>query len=89
MAKIPHFKTDAEAAEFWDSHSLADFDEDLEQVDDLEFKAPQKHVISLRLDPEDIQRLKLLARHKGIGHSTLARIWVKEKLTELSRKIKP
>ncbi len=85
MATIPHFKTDEEAAAFWDSHSLADFSDDLEAADDIEFHAPQKQVISLRLDPEDVQLIKRLAHRKGIGHSTLAPIWVKEKLVELTR----
>jgi len=29
MAKIPKFKSDKELAKFWDTHSLADFEEDL------------------------------------------------------------
>ena len=83
MAKIPPFKSEEEAVTFWESHSLADFDEDLESTTDITFELSQKQVVSLRLDLEDIELLKRLARRKGIGHSTLARIWVKEKLTEV------
>lgn len=90
MAKIPEFKNDKEAAEFWDDHDLADFEEDLEPVTDVRFRLSRKTVVSLRLDPDDLQLLKQLASEKGVGHSTLARMWVKEKLTELtSRKPGP
>ena len=84
LAKIPHFKTDDEAAAFWDTHSLADFSDGLELMEDVEFRTPQKQIISLRLEPDDVQLLKRLARRKGIGHSTLVRIWVKERLVELA-----
>lgn len=83
MAKIPKLKIDKDVAEFWDTHSLTDFDEDLELADDVEFVRPQKQIISLRLDRQDIKKLKAVARKKGIGHSTLARMWVKEKLSFL------
>jgi hypothetical protein len=30
--------------------------------------------------PEDIQALKTVAEEKGIGHTTLVRMWVKERI---------
>ncbi|MFH0800802.1 MAG: CopG family antitoxin [bacterium] len=88
MAKIPSFKKDEEAAAFWETHSLADFDEDLELASEVAFELPQKQTLSVRLDARDVQLLKKLARYKGIGHSTLARIWVKEKLDEVTHRPK-
>jgi len=38
--------------------------------------------VSLWLAEEDIERLKGIAQEKGIGHTTLIRMWVKEKLKE-------
>ena len=83
MAKVPKMKTDEEIAEFWDTHSAADYDEDLEVVNDIEFVKPEKQIVSVRLDRKDIKTLKAIARRKGLGHSTLARILIKEKLSEL------
>lgn len=83
MATVPKMKTDEEIAEFWDTHSLADYDEDLEVVENLEFVKPEKQIVSVRLDRKDIKTLKTIARKKGLGHSTLARILIKEKLNEL------
>lgn len=82
MAEIPEFKTDQEAAEFWEHHSLDDFADNLEPVK-LEFGRTVKQSISVRLDQEDIDLLKKLAAVRGVGHSTLARMWVREKLREV------
>jgi len=35
--RIPHFETDEEAAEFWDTHSFADYIDDTEPADDVVF----------------------------------------------------
>ena len=39
--------------------------------------------VAVWLDEGDIVRLKEIAREKGIGHTTLIRMWIREKLTEL------
>ena len=85
MARIPQFKSNEEAAAFWDSHSLADFDEDLAPAVDVGFRPPHKQIVSLRLDAEDARLLELIARSKGLSLSTLARTWVKERLVQLSQ----
>ena len=69
MAKIPRFKTDEEIAEFWDTHSLADFEDELEIAADAVFVKPERQVISLRLDRKIVKALKSLAAQKGIGYS--------------------
>jgi predicted DNA binding CopG/RHH family protein len=43
---------------------------------------PAKKQISLRLDPEAIDKLKAIARRKGIGYQTLIRMWVMERLIQ-------
>jgi hypothetical protein len=35
--RIPHFKTDEEAAEFWDTHDFAEYWDDTVRVDDVTF----------------------------------------------------
>lgn len=41
--------------------------------------------VAVWFDERDIAQLKAIARDKGIGHTTLIRMWVKEKLTELKQ----
>ena len=40
------------------------------------------HILGVRLDAETLDRLAIMARKKGIGPSTLARIWLMERLAE-------
>jgi predicted DNA binding CopG/RHH family protein len=79
MAKIPKFHSDKEAAEFWDTHCLADYEEDLEPADDVVFVRPERQVISLRLDRKIVKKLKTFAIKKGIGYSPLLRMWILER----------
>jgi len=122
MAKIPKFKSDKEAAAFWDTHSLADFDEELVVAKNIRFvkpprretpvkagakTAPKKRArkragsvkqpavgrksvmdqaMSVKLARQMLNEIKELARQKGIGHSTMARILMTERLEEINRR---
>lgn len=83
MPKIPEFKNDQEEAEFWDTHSVTDYLDDLKPVDITFIEArPRKSQISLRLDPQTITQLKKLAERRGVGYQTLIRMWVMERLEQ-------
>jgi predicted DNA binding CopG/RHH family protein len=79
--RIPTFKTIEAAAEFWDTHSLADFKNEIEEVTDIHFVPYQpKKAITLRLPEETAAALAKAAKAKGIGLSALARMWIVERL---------
>ncbi len=80
--KIPKFNTEEEEVEFWDTHSLDEFNEDLTLAEDVIFKKSRKKLVSLRLDSQQIEILKKIATGKGIGYLTLVRMWITEKLKE-------
>ncbi|MBI1869703.1 MAG: hypothetical protein HYS07_00760 [Chlamydiae bacterium] len=79
MAKIPRFKTKQEERTFWDTHSLADYEEDLRPANDIVFVKPDRQVVTLRLDKKIVKLLKTLGTRKGIGYSSLLRMWILEK----------
>ena len=81
MSKIPKFADDREEAAFWDTHDSADYLNETEPVD-VEFidARPSKTQISLRIDAETVDRLRVVARRKGVGYQTLIRMWVIERL---------
>ena len=88
-SRIPRFKTVEEEAEFWDTHSLADYEDELEEVPDVQFvvtRAKPKKGITVRLEEDLLDTLRTEAHAKGIGPSTLIRMWVLEHLRELHRK---
>ena len=41
-----------------------------------------KRALSVWLTEEDIEQLRAIAKEKGIGHTTLVRMWVRERLQE-------
>ena len=79
--KIPKFQSYEEEAEWWDRQDITEI-EGLELVEEDVFLKPKKQVVSIRLDPRLVDLLKKVAREKGIGHTTLARMWILEKLRE-------
>lgn len=80
--RIPKFKSIEEEAEFWDSHSPTDYPEEWTEVEGVQAQRPLAHVLGVRLDPRVLDRLAVVGRKKGIGPSTLARIWLMERLAE-------
>ena len=80
MGKIPKFKSDQEAAQFWDTHSLIEFEDDLELAKEKVFVKPEKQVMTIRVDKKLANALKIIAREKGINYSTLARMWLIERI---------
>ena len=80
-SKIPEFKNIAEEAKFWDTHSITDFEDETEDVDIIwEVDKPRDETLVLRVQKGFKDRLKKTARRKGLNASTLARMWLMEKM---------
>jgi predicted DNA binding CopG/RHH family protein len=77
---IPSFRNVEEEAAFWDTHSILDFPVAIESIEFIPARDRKDTAISIRLDRSDRTRLKAEAAKMGIGPSTLARIWIKERL---------
>lgn len=78
---IPEFASREEEAEFWDTHSLADYWDQFRPVH-VRFAKNLSEGITVRLDPESLEKVRSLAQAKGIGPTTLIRMWVLEQLKE-------
>lgn len=73
-----HFATLEEAAEFWDTHDLADYWSMTELVDaDIDL---QQRVYSVALDLELADKLLHEARRKGVTVDALIQAWLHEKI---------
>jgi hypothetical protein len=79
--KTPRFKSREEEAEFWDTNDTTDFEDELVEVK-LKVGRPLGHILAVRLNAKTIGRLGELGRKKGIGASTLARMWLLERLEQ-------
>lgn len=79
-SRVPDFGTEEEAQAFWDSHSPEDFPGEFAEAK-VEFDRPLiKRGLTVKLSEETISQLRELAKAQGIGPSTLARIWILERL---------
>ena len=81
MKRIPKFKNLKEEREFWDTHTIVDYLDELKETTEITFeKPPLKRNFQMRLDDATIGKLKKLARLKDVYVSTLIRNWIREHL---------
>lgn len=78
--RIPNTDSIQELAEFWDTHSITDFDDQLEKVSEPVFGRQSAHAVRVPLSAEERQALRRIAASRGLQEATLIREWVKEKL---------
>jgi CopG antitoxin of type II toxin-antitoxin system len=79
--RIPEFASRAEEAEFWDTHSMADYWDDLKPVR-VRFVKKLSQGITIRFDPPTLDKLRGQPYQKGIGPTTLTRMWILEHLAD-------
>jgi len=86
---LPKFQSDQEAAEYFETHSIAGAWDQLPEVPQakpspaLARKIRDRHArakspISLRLAPEQITAAKHIAAAKSVGYQTQLRMWIAE-----------
>lgn len=81
MTKIPKFKTYEEEANFWDTHSFTDFPGEFKSVKVVfNLKKPKDDMLTIRLQTNLKSKLTEVATQAGVNASTLARMWIVEKL---------
>jgi hypothetical protein len=79
--RIPAFANVEEEAAFWDTHDFTDFADESVPVQ-IAVGPELAERLTLRLDRADRQELIARARKMGIAPSTLARMWLKERLRQ-------
>ncbi|MFQ6100212.1 MAG: CopG family antitoxin [Anaerolineae bacterium] len=87
MPGIPSFKSDAEAATWFDTHDTAPYMDKLDQVEERirvtrTRKRPPRKAVGLRLRVDHLEAIKQVAERKGIPYQTLIQMWLVEKLRQ-------
>ena len=80
-SRIPAFKSRQEEAEWFDSHDMADYQDEFKTVR-ARFARNLSTGITIRLDPESLDVLRHRAKEKGLGPTQLARMWILEHLRQ-------
>ena len=77
VSSISKARTLEEIAEFWDTHSLADY---WDQTHEVEFEVRAKRRRRVNLDPDIYAQVETRARARGIVPETLVNLWLAERL---------
>jgi len=77
LTSISKASTLEEIAEFWDTHSLADYWDETREAT-FEVRAERRRRITL--DPEVYTQVQNVARKRGVLPETLVNIWLVERL---------
>jgi len=77
---ISQASTLEEIADFWDTHSLADY---WDQTQEVEFEIGAKRRRRVTLDPDVYERLETQAHIRGLQTETLANLWLAERLRDM------
>ena len=75
---IPQTDSIQELADFWDTHDLTDFEDELEEVDEPVFELSAQLLVALA--PGELETLNALAQLRGISPENLIREWIVERI---------
>ena len=78
IERIPPTDSIQELAQFWDTHDLSDFEEQLEEVTEPIFI--REALVQIRLRSQEVEAVKKVAKSRGINYTDLIREWVLEKV---------
>jgi hypothetical protein len=78
-SRIPVFNSYQEAAEFWDTHSTTEFEDEWEPVEvAFPLEVSSEFFVEITFDKATWRRLRDFARQRGVRVSALAKEWVLE-----------
>lgn len=78
--KLPQTDSIHELAQFWQTHDLTDFEDELEEVTEPVFERKGETILTIQLPPEEAAAIQRIAASKGIEQTKLVRQWVLEKI---------
>ena len=78
QSKLPKTDSIEKLAEFWDTHDLTDFEEELEEVAEPVFM--RGTAIKVPLESRQVEAVEQMAQAKGVSREELIRAWVLQKI---------
>lgn len=80
--RIPSFNNIEEEAEWWDTHDISELIGPERQPVEVDVGPELAGRLTIRLGQANREELQRRAKSQGIGPSTLARMWIKERLQQ-------
>ena len=78
--KFPKTDSIQELAQFFDTHDMADFDDEFEDVEEPLFELRGRNEITLHLSDDEAKAVHDLAQSQGVAETELVREWVLERI---------
>ena len=85
VSSIPQSRTLEEMAEFWDTHSLADFEDQTYEFD-MTFRLPARRSF-VGIEPELMEELRRIAKKRQVSTQTLINVWLQQRVDQASRDV--
>lgn len=91
MSRIPKKTRDnlKEEATWWDTAISRERPEQIQELlndaEPFQVPRPARQPVSLRMDPFDLSMIKRLARKKGVPHTQLMAMWLRERVEREKR----
>jgi predicted DNA binding CopG/RHH family protein len=79
---IPEMTSYEQVADFWDTHSLADYWDETEPAE-FEIDATARRRYLVALDPELLERVRQLARTRGLTTESLVNLFIEQRLQQV------
>lgn len=79
---IPEMKSYEEIAEFWDTHSIADYWDQTEPAK-FEISPDVRRRFVVAVDPDVLARIQRLAHSRGLSTESLVNLLLEQRLQEL------
>jgi predicted DNA binding CopG/RHH family protein len=78
-SKLPKTDSIQQLAQFWDTHDLTDFEDELEEAAEPVFA---RHTsIRIPLESGEVEAVEQMAQAKGLSREELIHAWVLQKIT--------
>ena len=81
LTSLSKARTLEEVAEFWDTHSLADYWDQTYEVE-MTFD-PSARRTAVNIEPELMEDLRLMARERQVSTQTLVNLWLRQRTDQL------
>lgn len=83
LSTISQSHTLEEMAEFWDTHSLADFEGQTHEVEMTFDPVARRSLVSI--EPELMQNLRRIASKRQVSTQTLVNLWLQQRVDQIGR----
>ena len=83
VSSISQSGTVEEMAEFWDTHSLADFEDQTYEVEMTFDPSARRSLVGI--EPELMQELRLIAQERQVTTQTLVNVWLRQRVDQVTQ----